>query len=248
MTTAPTPDGAPRRGLLVDYGGVLTTNISESVHAFERAEGLEKWTVGRLLRDEPRARPLLKQLEVGAVTDAEFEAGMAGLLGVRPENLIKRMLGPARLEHTVVDTVRALHREGVPTALLSNSWGVDMYRRDLLEELFDEIVISGEVRLRKPDPEIYRIAARRLGLTPSRCVFVDDLAANLEPARDLGMTVVHHTDPAHTVAELTRLFGLPAVPGQRADGASETAAEKAALAEIEVSEHAVDDNPSPVQA
>lgn len=227
MTTAPTPDGAQPRGLLVDYGGVLTTNIFESFHAFERAEGLEKWTVGRLLRDDPRARPLLTELEIGAVTDAEFETGMAALLGVEPKGLIKRLLGPARLERAVVDAVRAIHASGVPTALVSNSWGIDMYQRELLDDLFDEIVISGEVRMRKPNPEIYRIAARRLGLEPSRCVFVDDLPANLEPARELGMTVVHHTDPADTAAELARLFGLPSLPEQRVDGASGAASVQA---------------------
>ena len=85
---------------------------------------------------------------------------------------------------------------------MSNSWGVDRYPRELLSELFDAVVISGIEGIRKPAPELYLLGASRLGLEPSDCVFVDDLDFNLEPARELGMAVVHHVSSADTVAEL----------------------------------------------
>jgi epoxide hydrolase-like predicted phosphatase len=102
----------------------------------------------------------------------------------------------------------AAKRHGLRTALLSNSWGGD-YERGDWAGLFDAVVISGEVGLRKPDPEIFRLTARRIGLPPRRCVFVDDLAANVRGAAAVGMVGVHHLDLESTVDELQVLFGLP---------------------------------------
>jgi HAD superfamily hydrolase (TIGR01509 family) len=70
------------------------------------------------------------------------------------------------------------------------------------------VIVSGEVGIRKPDPAIYLLAAEKLGLPASACVLVDDMAANLPPAADLGMTTVHHTDSAATVHELERVLGV----------------------------------------
>ena len=69
-------------------------------------------------------------------------------------------------------------------------------------------MISSQVRLRKPEPAIYRLAADELAVPLERIVFVDDIAANLQPAQELGMAVIHHVDPARTVRELERLLGL----------------------------------------
>ena len=83
-------------------------------------------------------------------------------------------------------------RAGMRTGLISNSWGTRRYDRALLSRLFDGIVISGEVGIRKPAPEIYKLGADSIGLAPAACVFVDDLPFNLEPAAELGMATVHH--------------------------------------------------------
>jgi putative hydrolase of the HAD superfamily len=78
----------------------------------------------------------------------------------------------------------------------------------LLADLFDGVVISGEVGMRKPAPEIYELGARAVDLPPEGCVFVDDLGFNLKPAAALGMGTVLHTDSQQTIAELERLFGV----------------------------------------
>jgi epoxide hydrolase-like predicted phosphatase len=91
---------------------------------------------------------------------------------------------------------------------VSNSWGTRRYDRALLAELFDAVLISGEVGIRKPSPEIYRLAAERIGLAPPECVFVDDLPFNLAPAAELGMATVHHVGTGQTIAELERLLGV----------------------------------------
>lgn len=102
-----------------------------------------------------------------------------------------------------------LRRRGVLVAVLSNSWGshpFDPYRPFDLHDRFDAVVISDQVGLRKPDPEIFLLTAQRLELAPSECVFVDDVARYLQPAHELGMGIIHATDPTTTVIELARLF------------------------------------------
>jgi putative hydrolase of the HAD superfamily len=96
---------------------------------------------------------------------------------------------------------------GFRTGLLSNSWGND-YPREKWDELFDAVVISGEVGLRKPDPQIFRLMADRLGLALGECIFVDDLVPNVRAAAELGMIGVHHTDVATTLGELEILLGI----------------------------------------
>jgi epoxide hydrolase-like predicted phosphatase len=108
----------------------------------------------------------------------------------------------------MLDVVRRARGAGVRTGLVSNSWGTRRYPRELLAELFDAVVISGEVGLRKPAPEIYRLGAQRVGLEPDACVFVDDLPYNLSPAAELGMATIHHRTAEATAGELERLLGV----------------------------------------
>ena len=200
---------ADRNGLIVDYGGVLTTDIFASFRAFCEAEGLEPETVRERFLGDPEARGLLEALEVGELTEAQFEPRFAAVLEVEPERLIDRLFGGMQPDHAMLDGVRAARRAGVRTAMLSNSWGDDRYDRAQLAELFDAWVISGEVGLRKPDPAIYELVAERLGLPPEACVIVDDLPGNLKPARALGMaTIVHRGDAAATLAEAGEALGV----------------------------------------
>jgi putative hydrolase of the HAD superfamily len=198
-----------RDTLLVDFGGVLTTNVFDAFAEFCRAEGLAPDTVRDRFMTDPEARDLLGDLETGRIDEAEFEPRFAALLGVeRAEGLIDRLFAGMVPEPAMLDAVRAARRGGVRTGLLSNSWGQERYDRATLEELFDAVVISGEVGLRKPSPEIYALAAERLGREPERIVFVDDLPGNLKPAREIGMATVLHRDAGATVAELEQHLGV----------------------------------------
>jgi len=107
-----------------------------------------------------------------------------------------------------VQAVRSARAAGVRTALVSNSWGVHRYPQDMLQELFDGVVISGEEGVRKPSRRMYELGAERAGVPATQCVFVDDLEFNLTPARDLGMATVHHTSAKTSIPELERLLGL----------------------------------------
>jgi epoxide hydrolase-like predicted phosphatase len=193
-----------RHGLILDYGGVLTSSPFASFEAFCAVEGLAPDAVRDRFRDDPEARALLAGLETGELASAEFEPAFAALLEVASERLLHRMFGAMAPDAAMIDGVRAIRRTGARIGLLSNSVGdAAVYDRPLLAELFDGWVISSEVGLRKPDPAIYELAAERIGLPPGACVYVDDLPGNLKPAAALGMaTVLHRGDAAATLAEV----------------------------------------------
>jgi epoxide hydrolase-like predicted phosphatase len=199
---------APYKGLLIDYGGVLTTDLFDSFRAFCEVEGLEPEAIGQSFRRDPSCRDLLIGLETGKLDDEDFEVRFAEILGVSAPGLIERLMADSRPNQEMVDAVARARRQGVRTGLISNSWGTRRYDREQLAELFDGVVISGEVGIRKPAPEIYELGAREIGLDPGDCVFVDDLPFNLKPAAELGMATVHHTATTDTIPELERLFGV----------------------------------------
>ena len=202
-------DAEPRSGLLIDWGGVMTSNLMASFSAFCAAEGLDPDALVGIFRADPAARELLFGFEEGRIGEAEFEAGLARLLGVRSaEGLIDRLFSGAVLEEAMVGAVRAARAAGVRTGLVSNSWGHGRYDRSQFPELFDGWVISGEVGLRKPSPEIYARGAEAIGLPPADCVFVDDLPGNLKPARAMGMATVHHTTAEESIPQLEELLGV----------------------------------------
>ncbi|CAB4955576.1 unannotated protein [freshwater metagenome] len=208
------PDGPVRpRGLLIDFGGVLTTNVFEAFGDFAEAEGLERDAIGQLFKTDREARNLLKDLESGTIDTVAFGppfVARAGLGPDRADGVVTRMFSALRSDVAMADAVRAARRAGIRTGLISNSWGDGMaYDQALLDEAFDGVVLSHEERMRKPAPEIFVIGAERIGLRPEECVFVDDLPFNLPPAEELGMTTVLHRDAAETVPRLEELFGVP---------------------------------------
>lgn len=199
----------PRRtALLVDWGGVLTTNLFASFGAFCESEGIAPETLAQRFRGDAEFRALLIAFEEGKIEEPAFEEGLAGMLGVAAAKLIDRMFAHVGPDPAMLAAVGVARAAGIRTGLVSNSWGTRRYDRALLDELFDGIVISGEVGMRKPAPEMYRLGAERAGAAPEVCVYVDDLPFNLPPAAELGMATVHHTETAKTIAELGALLGL----------------------------------------
>lgn len=208
------PRGAGRgengryRGLIVDWGGVLTGNVFDAFRAFCELEGLEPDTLRQRFREDPSSRELLIGLETGKLDEDEFEPRFAEVLGVKPSGLIERIFAGAGPDEAMLAAVQRAREGGIRTGLLSNSWGTRRYDRALLGRLFDGVAISGEIGIRKPSPEIYELAAERIGVPPAECVFVDDLPFNLKPAAELGMATVHHADAAETISELEHLLGV----------------------------------------
>jgi putative hydrolase of the HAD superfamily len=206
-----------RKGLLVDYGGVLTTPIIDSFQSFCTDLGLPRDLVGQVFLSayEGGDDSVICQVETGRITLDQFAVGMAEALSAEagvpmdPDTLVSRLFDQVELDERMLDAVATLRRAGVRTALLSNSWGESGYPRERFPDLFDAVVISGEVGLRKPDAPIYRLAADRIGLAPPDCVFIDDLEHNVRAAEALGMAgVVHRGDADETLPRVAELLGL----------------------------------------
>ena len=137
---------------------------------------------------------------------------MAELLSVPRAGLLRRIMADLQPNEPVLQACEKLRGHGIKVGVLSNSWGTepfDPYGPWRLERNFDSVVISHRVGLRKPDPRIFELAAQGLDLRPEECVYVDDIALYLEPAREMGMRVVHHTDAALTIRELEIIFAVP---------------------------------------
>jgi epoxide hydrolase-like predicted phosphatase len=188
--------------LLIDWGGVLTTSMLDAFDGFKRREGADP----RAAFLEGPGRDALVELECGRIDIPTFERRLGAVLGVDPDGLADRLTQDVRPDGAMLDAVRAFHDDGVPTALVSNSWRAEDYDVD---DLFDVIVLSGAIGIRTPDPRIYRHAADQLGVAPTRCIFVDDLGGNLKPAKALGMATIRHTDASSTIAQLKRLLSPP---------------------------------------
>ena len=197
------------KGLVLDYGGVLTTNVFDSFRDFCVTEGLDPDAVKSLFRADPNARKLVRAVETGEIPEAEFSDRFGDLLGIADrDRLIDRLFAGMGPDEAMLAAVKGARAQGVRTGLISNSMGEGRYDRGAFGELFDGVVISGEVGLHKPQPEIYRLGCERIGLAPEECVFVDDLRENCEGAEAVGMTAILHRGAEGTVPELERLLGL----------------------------------------
>jgi epoxide hydrolase-like predicted phosphatase len=199
------------KGLLVDFGGVLTTNIFESFRAFCEDEGLDPQAIKRLFRDDPGALESVRGLERGDLTEEQFAERFGELLELEPERrggLVDRMFGHIEEDSEMVGALRRARAQGVRTGLISNSMGAGRYDRSIFPELFDGVVISGDEGMHKPEPAIYELGAERVGLAPADCVFVDDLRENCEGAEAVGMTAVLHRGASSTLPRLEELLGV----------------------------------------
>ena len=214
-------NGTEFRGVITDWGGVLTTPILTTVQAWIQADDIDwdsyraimrTWVIAAYSPDG--SRNPVHALERGECPAVEFERILAAELlrtdggPVVAEGLLRRMFAASVPVPAMYDTIRALRGAGFGTALLSNSWGCEEYPRADFPGLFDTVVLSGEVGMRKPEQEIFLHAAQTLGLPPQECVFVDDMAPNVAAAQALGMTGVLHTEPASTARALQDLLGV----------------------------------------
>ncbi len=197
-----------RNALLIDWGGVLTSNLFASFYAYCVQAEIDPQTLGERFKADPQFRALLIALETGELQEPAFELRFAELLEVEPEGLIDGLFAGVGPDTAMIDVVRRAREAGVRTALVSNSWGVHRYPHELFDELFDGVVISAREGIRKPARRMYELGAQRAGVPAEACVYVDDLPFNLTPAQELGMATVHHTDAETTIPELERLLGV----------------------------------------
>jgi putative hydrolase of the HAD superfamily len=201
------------RGLLIDAGGVLTTDLFPSFDAFLARQGAAEPSFLRLYRESPEASALLHRLEVGELVHHEVQDDLARLLGLPAEQaggLFEGLYAEVRLVPEMTGVVERVHDAGARTGLLSNSWYFPVYEDPFYERAFDALLISGRCGVRKPERRMFELGLEALGLRGEEVVFVDDFPENLPPAEALGMTTVLHDPaaPGATVQALERLFDL----------------------------------------
>jgi putative hydrolase of the HAD superfamily len=199
-----------RRALITDFGGVLTSPLHEGFLAYQEESGVSLEQLGRAMAratKEHGDHPLFV-LERGEITEVEFRARIERHLEDGFDLTRLRTVYFERMEpnHVMIELVRELRGRGVHTALLTNNvreWE-PLWRSKLpeIDELFEVVVDSAFVGMRKPDPPIYELTLERLGVGGEECVFVDDLEPNCETARALGMLAVRFEQPAQAVPEI----------------------------------------------
>ncbi len=202
-------NGVAHTGLLIDWGGVLTSNLFDSFRDYCLRSNIDPQTLRERFSSDPAFRELLIALEKGELQEDDFERQLASLLGLESDGLIDGLFAGVHPDVAMVEAVRRARAGGVRTALVSNSWGVHRYPHDMFDELFDGVVISAVEGTRKPSRRMYELGAERAGVAPEQSVYVDDLPFNLKPAEELGMATIHHTSAERTIPELERLLGLP---------------------------------------
>ena len=204
--------------LIVDWGGVLTNGLDHMLTNWTGQENIDldvyykvfnEW-LGPEVEKELRINPI-HALEKGEMSVPDFEVELAhalltlGNIKVNPTGLLDRMFQIFEHEPDMNGLVHRARKKGIKTALLSNSWG-NNYPRHGWDDMFDEVIISGEVGMRKPDAEIYHHTLELLKVKPNESVFVDDLAHNIKGAAELGMIGVLHVDYDSTKMELEAIF------------------------------------------
>ena len=218
------PGSSMPRAVILDLGGVMIEAVlTRRGHADPDLAALERFFLRELQAVYPSTEPGhdLHLLETGRISEAEFfahlcdRAAAAGLPRVDPErvrdHVVRREIVASA---AMVDAVRRLRDAGYRTALLTNNareWGPGWRPVVPLDELFDVVVDSSEVGMRKPQPQIYLHTCEQLGVDPADCVFVDDLACNVEAATALGMEAVLCDDAIRVAAELLERL-IPATP------------------------------------
>jgi epoxide hydrolase-like predicted phosphatase len=206
----------PIRAVISDFGGVLTSPLFESFAAWQRQSGLAFERLGQAMADAAERSGIhpLYELEKGTISEAEFLRMLEAELG--PGTSLSGMrdvyfehLHPNR---TMIDFMRELRGRGLRMALLTNNvreWE-PQWRAKLpeIDEIFEVVVDSAFVGMRKPDREIYELTLERMGdgITAAECLFVDDVDVNCEAARSLGMRAVLYLDPDQAIGEIQQFL------------------------------------------
>ena len=205
----------PIRAVISDFGGVLTTPLIEAFAAYQDHSGIAPEHLGQAIAaGSPKlgeANPLY-ELECGRITELQFleilRDNLEPLIGHRPElhRFSELYFEALRPNEPMIELMASLRDRGYRMAMLTNNvreWE-PLWRPFLaVDDIFETVVDSGFVGMRKPDPAIYELTVSRLdGIEAGECLFVDDLDVNCEAARTLGMTVVQFTDNGTAIPQI----------------------------------------------
>ena len=205
----------PVQAVISDFGGVLTSPIQASFAFVQETVGIPLEALGRAMAtvtEEDGANPL-HELECGRITEERFMARLAEAISAdigRPVAMhafSEHYFRHLHTNHEMLGLIMSVRARGLRTAMLTNNvreWEPRWRSMLPVDELFELVVDSAFVGMRKPDPEIYLLTCARLGLPPTACLLIDDFVQNCDAARELGMRAVRFEDTAQTIADVER--------------------------------------------
>jgi putative hydrolase of the HAD superfamily len=200
------------KAVICDFGGVLTTPLVRSFLAYQEHSGISLTELGQAMaqvtEESAGAHPLY-ELERGHLTEAEFLASIERALGGKKlDGFSEKYFEHLHRNEPMIDCMRSLRDRGLRMAMLTNNvreWE-PLWRAKLpeIDEIFELVVDSAFVGMRKPEPEIYELTLERLGggIGAADCLFIDDTDVNCHTAESLGMTAVHYHDSEQALAEI----------------------------------------------
>jgi putative hydrolase of the HAD superfamily len=202
------------RAVLWDFGGVILSSPFEAFASYERQEGLPEGFLRQLNATNPdsNAWARLERSDVDLAGFAELYEAEAAAAGHRIDAGAVLALLSGELRPAMVQALRRIRGEGLVQACLTNNVaGMEAARPELAEvmDIFDAVLESSKLGVRKPDPRFYDLALEAVDVTPTEAVFLDDLGINLKPARVLGITTIKVVDPDEALAELEEVLGFP---------------------------------------
>jgi putative hydrolase of the HAD superfamily len=204
--------------VISDFGGVLTSPLMRAFAALQEEDDLDAGALGGALRRiaERDGHHPLYELECGRMTEHDFLSELAAQLradlgrDVEMHSFAKRYFGHLEPNHAMIEFLRELRARGYRLAMLTNNvreWE-PLWRAMLpVDELFEVVVDSAFVGLRKPDAAIYRLTCERLGVAPEACLFVDDVEPNVAAATAFGMAAVLFRSSEQAIAEMREALG-----------------------------------------
>jgi putative hydrolase of the HAD superfamily len=200
-----------------DFGGVLTTSPFEAFMRYEMERGLPADTIRRTNAENhlENAWAKFERAEIDAAAFDELFAAESRALGaeIRGRDVLPLLSGDLRPE--MVEALRRVKQSfktgcitnNLPANTIGSKTGRSLYVAEVMA-LFDHVIESAKIGLRKPDPRIYTMMTDKLGVDPKRCVYLDDLGVNLKPAREMGMTTIKVLNAPQAIAELEAATGL----------------------------------------
>jgi putative hydrolase of the HAD superfamily len=201
------------RAVLWDFGGVILSSPFEAFASYERERGLPEGFLRTLNATNPdgNAWARLERSEVDLAGFAELYEAEAAAAGHRIDAGGVLALLSGELRPAMVQALRRIRGEGLVQACLTNNVaGMEAARPELAEvmDIFDAVLESSQLGVRKPDPRFYDLALEAVDVTPTEAVFLDDLGINLKPARALGIHTIKVVDPDQALAELEDVLGF----------------------------------------
>ncbi|MEE3330222.1 MAG: HAD family phosphatase [Myxococcota bacterium] len=214
----PRPESRSLRAVIFDLGGVVLGSPLHAIARYESSLGIPENAINRVVMDTAPGGAW-HQLERGEIDMPSFFRGFekecaAAGHPIDASAMFGEMAAEAKPRPAMLRAIERIKAEGLRVAALTNNWATEESTdapdsgTRALASLFDEFVESSVEGLRKPDPRIYELVCGRLGVAPQEAAFLDDIGANLKPARSMGMTTIRVVQPEPALAELEAALGF----------------------------------------